>query len=393
MKRAWIIAWRELRNFLQDKGDLALSLLLPVVTFALIYGAFGGQSIFNATAHIVNEDADGVYSTRLIDGIGEQEGVTVELLSRAEAERKLERSDVLLVLLIPAGFSDAISSDQPSQLTFMQRGNGGQEGQIVASMVRHAVSDLNREFQVRGQVEQALEGSGIAGQRITVTTWAYLERERDHPLVGVKEVSVGSSPDLVNQFLPGIITMYVLMSISVTAATLVQERRTGTLERLLTTRLTVSELFFGKFLSATLRGVVQTFILLALSYLVFQMFTPLSFIEAMGVAVVFAMAGSAIGLVIASIARTQDAATWIGVFVTMAMTMLGGTFFEISKGSVLYTLGRFSVNTYANEAFKRIISEGGSITDSGLQLAIMGGVVVAGLALSRVLFKAVPTGK
>jgi hypothetical protein len=46
MKRALIIALREVKTYLQDKGDLAFSLLLPVATFALIYGAFGGQGLF-----------------------------------------------------------------------------------------------------------------------------------------------------------------------------------------------------------------------------------------------------------------------------------------------------------------------------------------------------------
>ena len=64
MKRAWIIALREVRTYLQDKADLAFSLLLPVATFALIYGAFGGTGLFHGTASVVNEDPGGVYSTR-----------------------------------------------------------------------------------------------------------------------------------------------------------------------------------------------------------------------------------------------------------------------------------------------------------------------------------------
>ncbi len=393
MRRAWIIAWRELRNYLQDKADLAFSLLLPVVTFALMYGAFGGQSVFNGTAYVVNEDAKGVYSEQLIEKLNAQENITVEFLTRTDAENKLDRSDLTLVLLIPAGFSDKLRSGQPAELTFMQRGNGGQEGQIVASIIRGTVSEINQDFQVRAQVEQALSGQEIPGGKITETTWQFLDRERSHPLIGVEGTAVGGNPDTVSTFLPGIITMYVLFAISIGAATLVEERRKGTLERLLTTRLTTGELFLGKFLSSSVRGLVQTFILLALSYAVFQIFTPVSFLVCLLIALVFAMAGAAIGIVIASTVRTQDAATWVGVVFTMAMTMLGGTFFEISRGSGLYILSRFSLNTYANDAFKTLISEGGSITDIWVELTVLAGVVVVGLVLSRVLFKAVPKGK
>jgi len=393
MRRALIIALREVKTYLQDKGDLAFSLLLPVVTFALIYFAFGGQGLFHGTAYIVNEDTNGVYAKQLVEDIEAEENLDIELLPLADAERKLEHSDINMVFLIPADFSDKLRTGQPVELTFMQRGNGGQEGQIVASIIRGIVSELNQDFQVRGQVEQALAGKDVSPQRITTTTWQFLERERIYPLVGVKEVAVGSEPNMVNEFLPGIITMYVLFAISLGAAAIVEERRIGTLERLLTTRLTVGELFFGKFLASVSRGFIQTFILLALSYAVFQIFTPLSFLTCLLIAFVFAMAGSAIGLVIASVARTQDTATWVGVTVTLSMTMLGGTFFTIQKDTFLYYLSKISVNTYANDALKIIISDRGTITDVWLEIVIIAGVCIVGLMVSRLLFKALPQGK
>jgi ABC-2 type transport system permease protein len=187
--------------------------------------------------------------------------------------------------------------------------------------------------------------------------------------------------------------MFVLFAITLSASALVEERRKGTLERLLTTRLSVGQLFVGKYLASISRAFVQTFILLTLSYMVFQIFTPLSFVEALVIALIFAAAASALGLVIASIARTQDQAVWIAVFITMAMVMLGGTFFEISESSVLHTMSRASINTYANDAFKMIITEGGSLADVGLELGVLAGVIVGGVVLSRFLFRVVPGGK
>ena len=127
--------------------------------------------------------------------------------------------------------------------------------------------------------------------------------------------------------------------------------------------------------------------------MVFQLFTPLSFIEALVIALVFAAAASALGLVIASIAHTEDQAVWIAVVFTMVMVMLGGTFFEISEGSVLYTISRASINTYANDAFRAIIAQGGSLADVGLELGVLAGVIVVGLGLSRILFRVIPGGR
>ena len=117
MKRAFFIALNEVKLYLQDKGDLAFSLLLPIVTFALIYGAFGGQTMFETTAYVVDEDK-GNYSSVLIEQLGSVEGVEVELLTPSEADTKLDRSDVLIVLYIPQGFSRALADGEETQLTF-----------------------------------------------------------------------------------------------------------------------------------------------------------------------------------------------------------------------------------------------------------------------------------
>ena len=392
MKKALIVALREVRSYLQDKADLAFSLLLPVVTFALIYGAFGGTGLFHGTAYIVNEDTNGTYAQQLLDNIKKQDSLTVEMLTRADAENKLDRSDLNMVFFIPADFSSKLSAGQPAQITIEQRGNGGQEGQIVASIINGVVGEFNQQFSVIDQANQALAGKNITSAQITFTAMQFLDREQQYPLVGIKEVSVGTKPNMVKDFLSGIITMYVLFAISLSAAAIVDERRKGTLERLLTTHLTIGELFFGKFLASVLRGFIQTFILLALSYAVFQIFTPLSFVESLLIALLFATACSAIGLLIASAVRTQDSATWIGVFFTMTMTMLGGTFFTISKGTTLYTFSKLSVNTYANNAFKTLI-DNGSFSTLGVDIAVMVGVTLVGLILSRLIFKAVPQGK
>ena len=87
MKRALIVALREVKAYLQDKADLAFALLLPVVTFALIYGAFGGQGLFHGTAYIVNEDTNGVYAQQLLDNIKKQDSLTLKMLSLADARK------------------------------------------------------------------------------------------------------------------------------------------------------------------------------------------------------------------------------------------------------------------------------------------------------------------
>jgi len=393
MKKAFIVAHLAIKNYLEDKGDLAFGILLPVVIFALMYGTFGGQDMFHGTAHIVNEDPDGSYSTLLIDQLDSMDSLDVKILSKEDAEIQLERSDMLLALFIPEGFSSDVSNGQNAELTFRQRGNGGQEGQIVASLVRSVIEDFNREFYVYQQVNSVLEGEEIPQDTINVTVEQYLEQERENPVIGITTKITGSSPDPVKQFLPGIITMFVLFAITLNARALVEERRTGTLERLLTTRLSIRQLFFGKFLSGIVRGFIQVCILLILSYIVFQIFTPLTFIEALVAALIFCLAASAIGMLIASIARTEDQAVWTAVVFTMIMVMLSGTFFPIPEGSVLETISLASINTYAISMLDILISQGGSLANAWLEITVLLGVAIAGLAISRGIFKVMPGGR
>jgi ABC-type multidrug transport system permease subunit len=94
-------------------------------------------------------------------------------------------------------------------------------------------------------------------------------------------------------------------------------------------------------------------------------------------------------MLIASVARTPDSANWIAVFFTMGTVMLGGTFFTLTKGTVIYTLGRFSINTYANQAFKALIARNVTMAEVGIPCIILAGVTIFALVLSRRLFSTV----
>ena len=161
MIRVITVAIREVRAYLQDRGELSFSLLLPIAIFTLMYGAFGDESMFHGTAYVVNEDQEGMHSTILIQRLDEMDNLDVSLLSRSEADTKLERSDVLLVTYIHEGFSAQLSSGRLTQITFRQRGNSGQEGQIVASLVQGAAEEMSQEIQLERQVQRALIDNGI----------------------------------------------------------------------------------------------------------------------------------------------------------------------------------------------------------------------------------------
>ena len=384
---------KEIRDFFQDKGDLSFSLLLPILIFALMYGAFGNANQFNGTAYIVNQDTKGRYSTQLINSLAETKGLTIKIVSQEDADSRLQRSNIQMAIIIPADFSAKLEAGQATQITYKQRGNGSTEGQIAANIFRGIADDINQQVQLRQKVQADLGSSQIGVQQLDQAIALSTNEELANPGVKIVEDTLGQTTDPVNQFLPGIMTMFVLFAINLTAQALVDERRKGTLERLLATRLTAGELFLGKFLAFTARGFIQTIILMLLAYAVFGLFTPITFLEATLLALVFAAACSTLGIIIGSIARTQNQATWIAVFFTMLMVMLSGTFVAISSGGTLATLSKISLNTYANDAFRSIIVDKAPLGNITFEIVVLLGVTVVGLVLSRFLFKASQGGK
>lgn len=389
--RAIQLAIFELRSYLGDKGDLAFSLLLPIALLAIMIGAFGQESRFNGTANIVDQDG-GVYSAQLIEKLRATPGITVNLLTREQADARLDSSGMILATYIPEGFSQQLADGKAATLTFRQRGTGGQEGQITQSIIRGAAQEVASQVQVHRKVQAVLTGSGVPAADIDKIVDKYLTKEEKAPTIEVLADNIGVKPDPLRQFLPGILTMFALFALSLRAQALVEERQKGTLERLLVTRLGANQLFLGKFLSGVAKGIVQVVVLLGLAAIIFRIFTLDSFLASLAISILFIAAVSALGLVIASISRTRDQASWISVVFTLVMSMLGGTFFEVQTG-FLHTLSLGTVNHYANSALKTIIEGTGTLGDVGMQLAVIAGVGLVALVLGRVLFKMMPGGR
>ena len=191
----------------------------------------------------------------------------------------------------------------------------------------------------------------------------------------------------LDRFLAGIVVMFLLFSATLGARALIEERRSGTLERLMTTRLSAGELFIGKFLAGVGRAMVQSCVLLGLAFAVLGVAGPAAFVQCLVLALVVAAAVTSLGLVIAAFARTEEQAVWSAVFFTMLMTVFGGTFFPTGGAGWLDAIGRFTLNKYAADAFVGLLGETANLADQGLELAVLGGVATAGLAAARTRFR------
>ena len=394
MLKPFDIAYVELRRYIADRLSLAFGILLPIVLFALMYGAFGGEETFNATAHVADQDR-GAMSQALIQRLERVDGLDVKLYTEREINDALDRSDVVYAAIIPPDFTENLEVGSPTAITFRRRGAGGDEGQIVANIIRGAAQDLASESYVRSAVDDALKDSDVPRAAVDRAVDEAKRFSAATPPVTVRTEAIGGEEDdfAVKRAMPGILVMILLLAVTISAQTLVEERRTGTLERLLTTQLTSNQLFLGKFLAGIARAMFQAVALLGLAFIVLRPGGLDAFLLTLVVSLLLAAAVSAIGLVISALARTPDQASWAAVSITMFMTVFGGTFFDLAPGSALEMLSRFTLSRYAIDAIGGVVDGAETLADQGMELAVMGGVTVVGLLAARFLFRSAGGGR
>lgn len=167
----------------------------------------------------------------------------------------------------------------------------------MSNIVRGVAEGVAAEYQVRAAVSQALAGVAIDAERVEAVVGGLLAEARAAPSVAVTAPTTDEGDtELVARMVPGILVMFLLFAVALNAQTLVEERRIGTLERLLTTRLSVGQLFLGKFLARVLRATLQGALLLVLGFAVFRIAGPLVLAQALAFVLLIAAAVSAIGL-------------------------------------------------------------------------------------------------
>ncbi len=398
MLRPLYIALLELKLFLNNRAEVAFSIALPILLFALMYGALSSESEVFTPASVVDLDG-GVHARELVRRLDSLAEVEVEERSEADANAALDRSAILFAVVIPERFSEALEAGEPAPLVFRQRGNGGDTGQIVAAIVRGIARDMATEARVHVQTSRALAAAEVPTDRIEAEVAAQLAAMRDSPPVSIEVRRPGQEQDeesedsLFSRLLPGLIVMFVMFSVTLAAQGMVEDRRTGTLERLMTTRLGINQLFTGKLLSGMMRAMFQTVVMLSLAFVVFRPGGALAFVELLAFALLAAAAFTGVSLVIGAVARTRNQAAWAAVFFTLLMVVFSGTFFEIIEGSLMHTISRATINAYAIDAMQNIIGKGEHLGEQWLEMAVMAGVTVLSLCVARLLFRITPEGR
>lgn len=204
---------------------------------------------------------------------------------------------------------------------------------------------------------------------VLLLTLLYFLLDRNKPLFNsIALVMLGLFPFIV---------MFLVTSIAV-----LRERTSGTLERLLTTPVGKIDLLLGYGVAFGLLALVQVGLASFVSYRLLGLTTAGSSWYVLGIAVVNALMGVAMGLLLSAFARTEFQAAQFMPLVVFPQLLLCGLFVPREQmAGWLRLLSDFMPLTYSVEALQEVGVHARPTTTMWLDIGICSGVMLLALVL------------
>jgi len=209
--------------------------------------------------------------------------------------------------------------------------------------------------------------------------------------IGVTVVDVMRTNDrsgsLISFYAAGIGVMFLLFScVSGAGGALLDEAESGTLERLLSTNLGMTGLLLGKWLFLALIGIAQLTVMFLWGRLAFGL--PL-FAHIPGFIVmttVTAGAAAALGLVLASLARTRAQLSGFSTILILTMSALGGSMFpRFMMSETMQKMGLLTFNGWALDGYLKVFWRNAAVWELWPQVLVLVLLAVIFLGLARLL--------
>jgi ABC-2 type transport system permease protein len=390
------IALKDLQILIKDRGSLILLFLLPllfVVAFSGAIGAIGqGQEDTRIALPVVDLDGGQAADTFLasLDAAG---GVSVEPYAEAEAAALLAENEIARLLTIPAGFTAQMAGGQPTTLRLVNQQNADpEETEAVRLVVDGVARDMSLQAQILSALQQMGEMQAGAGQgamafsveRMQAQAQSQFDRSQAQPLVSVaqrlpgQEAEVEEQPDLKAFTLPGMTVLFVFMTAQTTARSIYDEKKLGSFRRLLAAPMGKVTILGGKVLRTWLTGLLQVAVLFAFGIYGLRLFgmTPASLgprpLLTLVAVLLVTLCSSALGILIAALARTESQIGGISTLLMWVLGVLGGAFVPLFLlEQFLGPVPMLVPHYWANRTLVDLMVRGLGIADVALDLAVL----------------------
>jgi ABC-2 type transport system permease protein len=305
---------KEFIQIVRDPRTLALTFIMPVVMLFLL-GYAATNDVRNIPLAVL--DQDGTQESRhLLDAYRAADYFRLAYTVRSEDELRtlIDANQARAGIVIPPGYGKTLNAGRVAHVAFVLDGSDP----TVASTALSAAVLIGQAQSSRILVERAMI-SGRGGQMV-------------QPPVDVL-TQVWYNPGMVsaNYMVPALIGMILqFLTTMLTATSIVRERERGTIEQLIVTPLRSWELVIGKLAPYVLIAFFNTLEVLIIGVLVFKV--PINGSLALFLALVglFLVTTLGIGLLISTVANTQQEAMLTNMFTILPSIFLSGFFFPLA---------------------------------------------------------------
>jgi len=312
--------WRRIRHlirkeFIQALRDPRLRLLvvLPPLIQLIIYGYAITFDLKHIITAVFDEDRS-QESRELINRFAATEyfDLRYQVNHPHRLTQLMDRSQITLALRISPYFSENLRADRPATVQLIIDGADSNTALVVSRYAGTILTDYFQEL-----LRQRLREKGLGG---TLS------------MPVVIEPRVWFNANLISRYtyVPGVIAMVVmLVSLMLTALSVVREKELGTMEQLLVTPLRPLEFILGKTIPFVVISLADVVLVTLVGIFWFEVpFRGHLMVLFLGV-IFFLFNSVGMGLLISTVSTTQQQAMMAGTFFLTPAVMLSGLVFPI----------------------------------------------------------------
>ena len=254
------------------------------------------------------------------------------------------------------------------------------EQPLPSEAIRTAASD---SVPIEAATSEAGSGEDVA---------ATADRSSAESLMAPPEVKVvnvmgeNKTNPVISVYAAGIAVMFLLFGATSGGGVLLEERENQTLERLLSTQMTMDHLLLGKWFYLTLLGCVQVTVMFVWAQLVFGLDLLGNLDGFVMMTLVTSAAAASFGLFLATLCKTRGQLNGLSVVAVLTMSALGGSMvprYVMSEG--LREAGLWTFNAWALDGYDKVFWR--ELPPSALQpqLTVLMATAFGLLVLARLL--------
>ncbi|RPJ43688.1 MAG: ABC transporter permease, partial [Chloroflexi bacterium] len=314
MQRIASLIRKEFIQIVRDPRTLALTFIFPAVMLFLL-GFAATNDVRNIPLAVLDQDQSR-QSRALLDAYRAADYFKLDYAVSNEAEMRelIDSNKARAGIIIPPNYSKEITAGRVAQVAFIIDGSDPN----VAGTALSAAALIGQSESAKITVERAARAGRRSGQV--------------QPPVDVR-TQVWYNPGMVSAYymIPALIGMILqFLTTMLTATSIVRERERGTIEQLIVTPLRSWELVVGKLAPYVLIAFFDTLEILVAGVLVFRVPINGSLALFLTLSGLFLVTTLGIGLLISTVANTQQEAMLTTMFTIMPSIFLSGFFFPLA---------------------------------------------------------------